>query len=184
MMTLLPCSGCGRDEGQQALDTALTIRSEYLALDSFCAQAGLRADYGQRVYDYTLEVSAGPEETVLTVTAPELVAGITARTAGEGSYLEYDGLQLETGPLDKDGLTPISAIPAMLEAVRSRYITSCCFQEDGLLRMDCGSPDAPVGTGTEFVLWFDAENHDLVAGEISVDGYRRISCEFSSVTKE
>ena len=38
------------------------------------------------------------------------------------------------------------------------------------------------GTGTETVLWFDAATHALTRGEISVDGFRVILCEFSDFT--
>lgn len=185
MMTLLLLSGCaGRGEDQDALDTALTIRSEYLALTTFSTQAELQADYGQRVYNYTLDVAANEEELVLTVTAPELISGVTARMKAKETFLEYDGVCIETGPLNPEGLTPLSAIPAMLDAVRSVYITTCGFEDSGLLRVSCADPDTPPGTGTEYVLWFDPVTHDLIQGEISVDGFRCIFCTFSPFTKE
>ena len=44
------------------------------------------------------------------------------------------------------GLTPASAVPALLEAARSGYITACALEEDGtLLRVDCGSPPPRCG---------------------------------------
>jgi len=185
MTLLLPLTGCfGGGEGQKALDTALTIRGEYLALTDFSTQAQLRADYGQRVYEYTLDVAADETEMVLTIAAPELVAGTTARIRAGETFLEYDGVCVETGPLNEDGLTPISAVPALLEAVRSAYINACCFEDSGLLRCDCGSPDLPPGTGTEYVLWFHPDTHELVRGEISTEGFRCIECTFSPFTQE
>ena len=184
MILLLPLNGCFGAEGQKALDEALTIRGEYLSMSPFSSQVQLRADYGQRVYNYTLDLSVAGEEIVLTVTEPELIAGVTARTKAEETVLEYDGLCLETGSLDKSGLTPISALPAMLRAVREEYLTSYSFEEDGSLRVSCGDPDLPLGTGTEYTLWFHPETHDLTRGEISVDGSRRVSCTLSPFTKE
>lgn len=182
---LLPLVGCfGGGEGQKALDAALTIRGEYLAFTDFSTQVQLRTDYGQRVYEYTLDVMADETETVLTIAVPELVAGTTARIRAGETFLEYDGVCVETGPLNEAGLTPISAVPALLEAVRSAYINACCFEDSGLLRCDCGSPDLPPGTGTEYVLWFHPDTHDLVRGEISNDGFRCIECTFSPFTKE
>ena len=178
MMTLL-LSGCGGGEEQKALDAALTIRSEFLALPGFSTQAELTADYGQRVYDYTLDLSANEVETLLTVREPELVAGITARIRADSGFLEYDGLCLETGPLTDDGLTPLSAIPAMLDAVRGAYILSCGFEDDGTLRVDYGDPDATPDNGTCFTLRFDPEIHDPICGEVTSDGYLRITCTFS-----
>lgn len=185
MMILLPLSSCfGGGEGQKALDAALTLRGEYLAMTDFSTQVQLLADYGQRVYNYTLDVSATEEETILTVTAPELIAGVSARIRPEMSFLEYDDISIETGVLNEEGLTPISAVPAMLEAVRGAYITSCSFDDSGLLQVYYGDPDVPLGTGTEYTLWFQSGTGDLVQGEISVDGRRCIQCTFSPFTKE
>ena len=182
MMTLL-LAGCGQTGGNEAEELALSIRGEYLAMDNCTVQAAITADYGQRVYEYEMAVAVGEEETVLTLSAPETVAGLTARLAGPDSFLEFDGLSVETGPLDENGLTPVSAVPALLEAARSGYITACALEEDGtLLRMDCGNPAGSPGSGTETALWFDASTHALIRGEVSVDGFRVILCEFSQFT--
>ena len=182
MMTLL-LAGCGGGGGNEAEELALSIRGEYLAMDNCTVQAAITADYGQRVYEYEMAVAVGEEETVLTLSAPETVAGLTARLTGEENLLEFDGVSVETGPLDENGLTPVSAVPALLEAARSGYITACALEEDGtLLRMDCGNPAGSPGSGTETSLWFDASTHALIRGEVSVDGFRVILCEFSQFT--
>ena len=182
MMTLL--TGCGNGMVSEAEELALTIRGEYLAMDSCAIQASVTADYGQRVYQYEMAAAVNGEEIVLTLSAPETVAGLTARITGTDSRLEFDGVSVETGPMDDSGLTPVSALPALLEATRSGYIVSCALEEDGsLLRVDCGDPTASPGSGTEAVLWFDAATHALVRGEISVDGFRAILCEFLEFTR-
>ena len=182
MMTLF-LTGCGGGGGKEAEELALSIRGEYLAMESCAIEASVTADYGQRVYEYEMAVSVNGEETVLTLSAPETVAGLTARLAGEESQLEFDGLSVETGPLDGDGLTPVSAVPALLEAARSGYITACGLEGEGtVLRVDCGDPTGSPGAGTEYALWFDASAHTLIKGEISVDGFRVILCEFSQFT--
>ena len=182
MMALL-LAGCGQTGGNEAEELALSIRGEYLAMDNCTVQAAITADYGQRVYEYEMAVAVGEEETVLTLSAPETVAGLTARLTGEENLLEFDGVSVETGPLDENGLTPVSAVPALLEAARSGYITACALEEDGtLLRMDCGNPAGSPGSGTETALWFDASTHALIRGEVSVDGFRVILCEFSQFT--
>ena len=80
MMTLL-LSGCkaggGGEENPENL--AALIRGEYLNLTAWTATVSVTADYGQRVYDFVLDVSWEKDgETVLTVVEPELIAGITA----------------------------------------------------------------------------------------------------------
>lgn len=180
MMILLLSACTGGAEGNEAEELALQIRGEYLAMGSCAGQAAITADYGQRVYQYELAVAVDGEETTLTLSAPDTVAGITARVTGQDGQLEYDGLSVETGPLDPEGLSPVSAVPALLEGARSGYIVSCALEEDGtLLRMDCGDPEGTPGTGSEVSLWFDTSTHALSRGEISVDGFLAILCEFT-----
>lgn len=51
-------------------------------MSSCAGQAAITADYGQRVYQYELAVAVDGEETTLTLSAPDTVAGITARVTG------------------------------------------------------------------------------------------------------
>lgn len=179
MMTLLltACAGGMREEEK----LALAIRGEYLAAEGVTASAGITADYGRRVCTYQMEVESAGEEMRLTVTAPDEIAGVTARITGKDSRLEFEDLSVDTGPLDPQGLTPVSAIPALLEAARSGYLRICAFEGD-LLRLECGDPEGTPGTGREIVLWFQRESHALVRGDILWDGTRVLQCLFSSFT--
>ena len=177
ILLLTSCGGAGNTN--QAEELALTIRGEYLALEKLAASVEITADYGERVYNFALTAAVNGEETVLTLTEPEWVAGLTARMTGEDGQLEYDGLILETGALDGEELSPVSALPELLEAARSGYMAQCTLEENGertLLRVRCADPDQKPGKGTETTLWFDPDTHALVEGEISVDGLRVIQC--------
>jgi len=181
MMTLL-LSACGGGKGDLAQELALTVRTAYAAAKGCTGTMEVTADYGQRVYHYTLELAWDGEETVLTVTRPDMIAGITARVKDGQSLLEYDAAVLETGPLDGDGLTPLSAAPALLEAARSGFMDSCTLEllgERQTLRVYCRDPAGTAGDGVETVLWFDADSQMLVRGEILSDGRRVIACEFA-----
>lgn len=181
MMILLLASCAGGTGMSEAEELALAIRGEYLAMTSCTMDAAITADYGQRVYDFEVTAAVEGEAASLTLTAPETVAGMSAHVDGEKGTLEYDGLWVETGPLDDSGLTPISALPALLGAARSGYMEACCLEEENsLLRMDCGDPEGTPGTGVEYALWFDGDTHALTRGEISTDGVRRIVCEISN----
>lgn len=183
MMTLLLAACGGPAGGSEAEELALTVRGEYLEMTACTARLSITADYGQRVYQYELSAAAEGEETVLTLSAPDTVAGLTARASGEDSRLEFDGLSVETGPLDGEGLTPVSAFPALLRAAREGYVAACGLEEDGaVLRVDCADPEGTPGEGTETSLWFDADTHALTRGEISVDGFRVILCQVEDFT--
>lgn len=185
MILLFLLSACGSQGGSEGEELALTIRGEYLAMDRCDCQAQLTADYGQRVYDFTVSAAVEGEETTVTILQPEEAAGITARITEEGGALEYEGMSMETGPLDEEGLSPAQALPVLLEAARSDYMAECTLEEDGsLLRVRCADPTKNPGTGREVTLWFDAESHDLVRGEISADGMRVVRCEITQLTRQ
>ena len=184
LMIALLLAGCGRLEVSEAEQLALEIRGEYLELERCSASLEITADYGQRVYQFGMEAQVQGEDAALTLTAPETVAGLTARWAGEAGTLEYDGVAVETGSLDPEGLDPVSAFPVLLEAARSGYLTACALEEDGaVLRVDCGDPAGTPGQGTETTLWFDGETGALLRGEIRVDGFRVIGCTCTAFTK-
>lgn len=187
MMTLL-LTACGGGAGSEAEELAVQIRGACLSAQTCSGTAQVTADYGQRICRYTMEFTADEQETALTLTAPETVAGITARLSGEkGSLLEYDGAVLETGPLNEDGLTPVSAIPALLGAARTGYLDVCALEETQqgrLLHLTIRDPQIQAGTGVETQLWFDADSMQLRRGEISQDGFCVIQCEFSTFLME
>lgn len=180
MMILLLSACTGGAEGNEAEELALQIRGEYLAMSSCAGQAAITADYGQRVYQYELAVAVDGEETTLTLSAPDTVAGITARVTGQDGQLEYDGLSVETGPLDPEGLSPVSAVPALLEGARSGYIVSCALEEDGApAPYGLWGPGGNSGHRKRGIPVVDTSTHALSRGEISVDGFRAILCEFT-----
>lgn len=188
MMTLL-LAGCKAGGGEESPENlAARIRGEYLNLTGWAASVDVNVDYGERVYEFGLDVSWQKEgDTVLTITEPELVAGITARiTDGEG-YLEYDGVSLSTGPLSGEGMTPLEAVPFLMEQVTKGYMARCSYETEGesrLLKVLCRDPEGQEGAGTECTLYFDPESHDLLRAEVSCDGFRVLTAVLTNLTKE
>ena len=192
LMMILPllsgCSGGERGNGTSADELTLTIRTEYLAMTACSATVDVVADYGQRVYEYTLAVSWQKNgETVLTVVEPEIIAGVTAKIQDGTGYLEFDGASLETGTIFAEGLSPIEAIPAVLNYIFTGYIAECDFETVGetqQLWFCCRDPEASPGTGIEAAFWFDTESHALLCAEVLSEGYTVIQCNFTDFTKE
>ena len=178
-LALAACGGGATGAEQLALD----IRGEYLAMEGCTAQLTVTADYGQRVYEYGLDLSYRREgESVLTVTSPDAVAGVTARQKDGSGYLEYDGVWVETGPLDESGMSPMEAVPVLLRYATEGFIAECAMEETGegqVLRVICRDPEAKAGEGQECSLWFDPDSHALIRGELSQDGFTVIQCVFS-----
>ena len=182
-------TACGGGEGNEAEETLSKIRGQYLELTACSGHADLTADYGQRVYTYGVDFTWQKEgETLLTLTAPELVAGTTARIHAGETALEYDGVMLETGPLNPEGLSPIDALPALLTYAREGFAAECVLEgtegEAKKLHVICRDPEVQPGEGTEADLWFDPGAGALLRGELSQDGYTVIQCELSNFLME
>ena len=182
LVCALALSGCVGEQADN--DLALELRSQFLAMTGYSGSMTMTADYGERVYSYSVDFNANEEDGLtLTLTAPEEVAGVTARIAAGETYLEYDGVQVETGPLNPAGLSPMDALPALLDAVRSGYIAETNSERAGereTLRLCCRDPEKQPGEGLETVLWFDKEQKTLLRGELRQDGAAVLQCEFSS----
>ena len=188
MMTLL-LSGCGAGSGEESPENlAALIRGEYLNLTGWTASMDVTVDYGERVFDFSLDASWQKEgDTVLTITAPEIVAGITARIVDGEGYLEYDGASLSTGPLTGEGLTPLEAVPFLMEQATKGYMARCTFEgeaENRVLKVLCRDPEGTEGVGTECTLYFDPTTHDLLGMEVSYDGFTVLTAEMTNFTRE
>ncbi len=183
MMTLiLPLTACGGAGEENEAETLLQqARSRYLEMTACQGHMDMTADYGQRVYTYGVDFSWEKEgETLLTITAPENVAGAVARIARGETAMEYDGVMLETGPLDAAGLSPIDAVPAILTCLREGFLAECVLEDwDGETRLHLISrdPNAEPGTGTETDLWLDRESLAIVRAELSDGGFTVLRCD-------
>jgi outer membrane lipoprotein-sorting protein len=187
MMTLLLTMAlCGCVSSEEESDLTLQLRSDFLAMEGCTGAVTLTADYGQRVYEYTAEFSGTEKEGyTIVLTSPEEVAGITALIQSGQTYLTYDDIRLETGPLDDQGLSPLDALPALVRAMQTGYIAetgSELLGDKDTLRLCCRDPDQPAGKGLETVLWFDKAGKTLVQGELRLDGATAVRCAFSSFT--
>ena len=182
MMTLL--AACG-PAGETPEDAAFQIQRRYREMAGCSATVDLTAEYGDRVYDFTVDAVCRKDgETVLTVTAPELIAGITARLAEGETVLEYDGAALSLGDLDGEGLTPVSAIPELFRQAASGNMAECSWADGEQTRLQalCRDPEAEENTGSEFLLVFDRDTQALLSAELSRDGVRVLTAQFSEFT--
>lgn len=176
----------GGTEPQTAEEEARQLRTEYLAAKSCSGTVEVTADYGLRVYEFTLDFTWKRDgESVLTVTAPEELAGLTARIAEGEARLEFDGVSLGTGDLTGEGLTPMELLPGLMAYTDEGYMAECVFEQMGereTLRVLFRDPEAEAGTGAECVQWFDRSTHTLLRCELSWDGELVLSGDFSKFT--
>ena len=193
LIPLLLLAGCQGKTGalpggeeQTAEEEARQVRTEFLAASSCTGTAEVTADYGQRVYEFTLDFSWVKDgETVLTLTAPEEVAGLTARIAQGQTRLEFDGVSLDTGELTGEGLTPMELVPALMEWTRTGFMAQCAYEDRNevpALRVQFRDPDMQAGTGTECTAWFARTDHALLRAELFWNGELVLSGDFINFT--
>ena len=187
MITLL-LSGCRAGSGGNTPEEeARALRETYQALAGWSASADLSVCYTETVYDFSLDAQWRRDgETVLTVTAPELVAGITARVAQGETVLEYDGAGLSLGLLDDSGLTPVSAVTACMEQIQRGWMAKCAWagENDAHLQISFQDPEREDNAGTQFLLTFDRAGYALLSAEVSAQGRTVLSAQFSDFTME
>ena len=186
MMTLLLCS-CKAAGGETPEEAALAVRDVYLDGAGWNADADITASVGNKGFDFTLAVQWRREgETVLSITAPELLAGITARMAKGETVLEYDGAGLSLGLLDDSGLTPVSAVTACMEQIQQGWMAKCAWagENDAHLQISFQDPEREDNAGTQFLLTFDRAGYALLSAEVSAQGRTVLSAQFSDFTME
>ena len=102
------------------------------------------------------------------------------------TVLEYDGAGLSLGLLDGDGLTPVSAVTAVMEQIEKGYMAKCAWagDEGQYLQISFQDPELAVNTGAQFLLTFDRASHDLLGAEVSVAGETVLTARISNFTTE
>lgn len=120
-------SGCGDKAVRESFEN---LSGELCEKELISFTAELRCEYEDKKLDFTLGYEEDSEGCSVTVVAPELIRGIRAHARAGETTLEFDGVMLDTGPLNDYGLSPMSALPLLIDAVKSGYIDSV-WEENG-----------------------------------------------------
>ena len=159
---LLALAACG--EGESPLEP---LRERLEEAERVVISAGVEG--GGEVYDLTLTSSG--EGLSVSVDGPEEIAGVRVERGADGARLEYDGLIL---PMDTVGLSPISALPALLEALEAGY-ESLRWTEGGEF---CSAVELSDTVTAE--LRFD-EGGSLIYAELLENGESAAKCNITSI---
>lgn len=171
---------CGCRKGNDTMQTALDFRRELLASGGCVFSADVEADYGDRVYDFTLDCTYDGTEGHLSVTAPQSIAGISAVVRDGASQLEFDGVCLDFGPLANGLVSPLS-VPWLLGSAWSGDYIAWAGEDGDLSRVtilkDYDERELSI------VTWF--QKNIPVRAEISSGGQRvlTVTIEAFSLTK-
>lgn len=168
-------SGCAQTE----LEQGMALRSKLLQAESCTFDAKVTADYGDRLYEFSMACVVDPEGTVtFTVTKPENISGISGKMDKSGGTITFDDTVLEFGLMAEDRLSPVSAPWVLMKALRGGYLKSAGTEENSsrLTMEDSFQEDAMMVD-----VWLGADGLPT-RGEILCDGRRILTVEVENFT--
>lgn len=175
----LSAASCGRTDPNAAAGEI----SRYLAeSEKIVVTSSVTADYGDRVFDFKLTCTKSPEKTELEIKAPESLAGMKAVCTDGGYALSFDGVQVTTGALTRDGLSPAEALPALLEQWQTGYVSGAVSETYN--GTDTVALDTHITDTVTQRTWFDTSTLLPLHSEISQDGKAVIFCDFENIIIE
>jgi len=175
---LTACAGRGQSAGALVQE----IREDLENAQRIILDARVTADYGDRVYNFTIRYTGDADFGEIAILAPEQIAGVTAEVTIDGMAIVFDGVRLETGPLTSSGLSPAMALPLLISEWHGGRVTFAGFERYGALNTI--SIETAVDDSVTQRTWFDRRTLLPIRSEISDDGVMVILCLFDNVVIE
>ncbi len=180
MIIALLLGGCGEsDKLREELDEA---RAEWNSEETVSFTANVTAELSGSSFQCTLLCTHSAEETVVEILSPEIIAGIKARLKDGETEIEYDGIILAVGDPMKGEISPLSAMPMIMEALLSGHVTGLWTESEGDTEMVAA--EVYISENEYAKLWFDTENYTLIHAELVSGAKAVVKCEIVSFTKE
>jgi len=120
LMSLL--SGCGKQE--RATEKALAFRTNLMQSQGCSYIADIMADYGERVYEFTVQVESTLDETKILVLSPDEISDISATITEHETCIEFDDAELDFGKMANGYISPVSAPWLLARCWIGEYISS------------------------------------------------------------
>lgn len=166
LMLLFLLTACGGEE----TDLVTQLQREYAAVEQATVEADIICHYEDEVREYTLLCAYTPKKSTVTVLAPENLSGISATVENGMLTLSYDDISLDAGTYSAASISPVVALPKLLEAAAWGYPAEQSEETMGertCVRLGCDLSEAP---GTVYTTWFDKETLLPLKSEIAADG--------------
>lgn len=166
-MLMLLLTACGSAE---ETNRVTQLQQQYAAVESATMEAEVICHYGDEVRMYSLLCAYTPEKSTITVLSPENLAGISAQVENGTLTLRYDDISLDAGTYSAAAVSPVMALPKLMEAAAWGYPAQQSEETLGervCIRLGC---DLSGESGTVYTTWFDQETLLPLRSEICMDG--------------
>ena len=176
MITLcLLLVSCG---GEEKAD----VRQPFREMEGCTMEAVVSCEQDGAVWEAALYYDYVPEgKSTIEVLAPETIAGIRTTLDGETWQLEYEDICLNAGGLSAQNISPAACLPRLMSALREGWLVE--ENEESWQEIPCRRLTLDqTGTGGGKILstiWLKQEDGIPLRGEISVDGERILTAEFT-----
>ena len=120
-------ASCGGNKAQESFDSFCERLRES---EKVSFNASLRSEYDDKTVEFAVRYSSDSEGCSVTVIKPDLISGISAHIRKGESELRFDDMILDTGELTDFGLTPMSALPMLIDGVKEGFSDSV-WEENG-----------------------------------------------------
>ncbi len=167
LLLSLLVAGCG---GRREAERYESFAGELSARHDLRFTADLRAEYPDKTVSFRLAYAEDGEGCEICVLEPEEISGVRLHLGPDGTQLRLEELSLDTGPLDRWGLSPVSALPALTKALREGHLESH-WTEDSLTVWELAADDR-----LSVQVWLDEELRPQHAELIS-DGRVNVFCD-------
>ncbi len=145
--------GCG--QASRAETSALALRERFNRSSGCAFDAGITADYGDKIYTFAMGCQVDAHGNLLfTVAEPEPIRGIAGKIDAAGGQLTFEDHALGFELMAGERLSPVSAPWIVTRAILTGYIEACdekqltlrdSFEEDGyLVELYLGDDGVPV----------------------------------------
>lgn len=178
-LALAGLTGCAGATGPEESQLE-AIREQYRALEEFSAEATVATDCEGRIYEYQAAFSGTLTSGAMTVTAPEELAGCSITWDENGLVLDWEQVELDTGTLNQDGLTPVDAMAAILTCCTEGLLVECSQEAEGTELY--AELENPKSAGCTAQCWFDSESGALKRADLTSGGKTLVTLAFSTFT--
>lgn len=168
LLCLLLC-GCGKNP---ALESYYEFSEALRGCDEVSFIAAVRAEYPDRRFDFVLNCEKSSDGCLVTVIEPECIEGISVKLVGTAAELRLGTVIADTGALEGLGLSPVSAMPLIFEALERGFPDACWVEGD----YNCWK--LITDDDTSLLIRCDAQNKTPVSAEIISQGRVVIFCTF------
>lgn len=142
-------------------------------------EAKITCSYDGEQRTYTLLCAYTPRSSTVTVLEPANLSGISAKVEDGVLTLSYEDISLDAGSYSAAAVSPVMALPKLMEAAAAGYVTEQSEEtvgERACLRLACDMSEEP---GTVYITWFDRESMLPLLSEIVMDGKTVFSVEWT-----